>query len=130
MLTGPLDLRGFVGFLKVRAGRVETPDQVVMQVIWLRFTGGNAMYIDSHEERLVRGANLNARFLKSFAGCGRIERSVGFFDVAAGQQPSFQTMVVHDEHAFAIGMEDERRASDVTRAELLRRKGLRCVKEE
>jgi len=129
-LTRPHDLRGLGRNLKIIAYCTKAPDQIVMQMERFRFPTGNPVDIDSRQKRRMFRIELNSCFFDSLTRRRRIERRIAFFHVSARQEPPEQTMMMNHQYSRLAGMENQRRAGDMSGRKLIRRKRLRGVTEQ
>ena len=82
-----------------------------MEVVGFVGTAGDAVDVDAGEGGVADFAELDVGFLHGFAGGGVAEGEVVGFDVAAGEEPAVQAMVVHEEHGALCGSASARERS-------------------
>jgi hypothetical protein len=125
-----MDFRGFISGCDFFRYRPEAPNEVVVKVERFGFAGGDAVHIDSGEERPPRQVEFNTGLLEGFPSGGSRQRSVARLDMTAGKEPTLQPVVVHEEHRLSTGMEHQRGACDVPRHVLIARKRRGCIGEK
>jgi len=92
-------------------------------VVGLAFGGGYAVNVHAGQSRVV-GNQESAGLFQDFPARGIGEGGVGWFDVAAGEEPAIEAAVVDEEDAIVVGGEDESGGGDVSGRELLAGEGV------
>lgn len=125
-----MDFRGFISGCDFFRYRPEAPNEVVVKVEGFGFAGGDAVHIDSGEERPPCQVEFHTGLLEGFPSGGRRQRRVARLDMTAGKEPTLQAVVVHDEHRLSAWMEHQSGACDVPGHVLIARKGRGCFGEQ
>ncbi len=105
-------------------------EDVVVQVVGLAFTGGNAVDIQAGEGRYGIGEETGRRSLRPLRGGRRPSLDIAWLDVAAGKEPAIEPSMMDQQEAFVVGGKDESGAGDVAGSELRAGEGGRGEIEE
>jgi hypothetical protein len=82
-LCGPYYSRCFLCRRDIPGHCTETPDQIVVQMEWLLFLGGNTVNIDARQLGNSAESDADKGFLMGFARSGRSQGSVRLLDMSA-----------------------------------------------
>jgi hypothetical protein len=117
--------------LYVLRERTKGEDEVVMKVVWLSALRGYSMHVDSDQRRRHIGLRQFHRSLLDYlAAGGEVDAAVPGLDVATGEQPAVEAPVMDEQQALSRRIDNEPRAGDMARSEVLPREWRRRALEQ
>ena len=84
--------------------RVQSEDQIVVEVEWLAFVRRDSMDIHPNQPRTASGRDPHRCFLHCFASRCIRQCTIARFDMPAWKEPAAQKMMMNQQNALAIRM--------------------------